>query len=210
MIGTLLRYTPVRVRVSGLGNFSRLRHNVLMRIAIDPVRVAETFAHFANNSSFQESAQLFARGQPIAEMLQAFAMNENVLRAFAGFDGIYPKGSLERGILEKVILRVSQLHECQFCTGSHLDIMHGMEIDTDLSANAPQTERERLSIEYAELVTRDSNRVPDPFFERLRGAFSDSEIVELTFLVGFITMLNRFNNALQVTYRNEFNGLQIH
>ena len=32
---------------------------------------------------------------------------------------------------------------------------------------------------------------------------SDAEIVELTFLVGYINMLNWFNNALQVEYRGE-------
>src|SRR5438552_18450635 len=57
------------------------------------------------------------------------AMNENVLRAFAGFESIYPYGTIERSILEKVILRVSQLHECQFCTNSHLEIMQGLGID---------------------------------------------------------------------------------
>lgn len=177
-----------------------------MRVAIDPARVAETFARFSDNRSFQESAQLFARGLPIAEMIQAFAMNENVLRAFASFESIYPHGNLERSILEKVILRVSQLHDCQFCIHSHLDIMQGIGIATDLSS-AQQTERERLAIDYAELVTRDSNRIPDAFFEALSAAFSDAEIVELTFHVGFITMLNRFNNALQVRYRGEFKGL---
>lgn len=181
-----------------------------MRITIDPAQVRETFAHFANNPSFQESAQLLARGQPIAEMLQAFAMNENVLRAFAGFEKIYPNGSLERSLLEKVILRVSQLHECQFCINSHLDIMQGCSIGTDLSSAGAQTQRERLAIEYAELITRDSNRIPDPFFDRLHAVFSDAEIVELTFHIGFITMLNRFNNALQVRYRGEFKGLEIH
>ena len=88
--------------------------------------------------------------------------------------------------------------------------MDGFGIDTDLSTAAKQTERERLAIEYAELITRDSNRIPDAFFEQLRTVFNDPEIVELTFHVGFITMLNRFNNALQVRYRGEFKGLKIH
>src|SRR5215469_8592559 len=120
-----------------------LNYNAPMRITIDPAKAEKTFSQFSNNASFQESAQLFARGQPILEMLQAFAMNENVLRAFAGFEAIYPNGSLERGILEKVILRVSQLHQCQFCTNSHLDIMQGCGIATDLSSREHQTERER-------------------------------------------------------------------
>jgi len=180
-----------------------------MRVTIDPARVAETFAKFSDNASLQESAQLFARGLPVAEMIQAFAMNENVLRAFAGFASVYPYGNLERSILEKVILRVSQLQECQFCANSHLEIMRGLGIGTDFSPGAEQTERERLAVEYAELMTRDSNRVPDAFFARLRSAFTDSKIVELTFHTGFITMLNRFNNALQVRYQGDFKGLEI-
>jgi alkylhydroperoxidase family enzyme len=43
----------------------------------------------------------------------------------------------------------------------------------------------------------------------LRAAFTDTEIVELTFHIGFITMLNRFNNALRVRYHDEFKGVQI-
>jgi AhpD family alkylhydroperoxidase len=180
-----------------------------MRISIDPTCVRENFATFCENPSFQESAQLFARGLPIAEMLQAFAMNENVLRAFAGFQGIYPGGNLERSILEKVILRVSQLHDCQFCVNSHLAVMKGLGIRTDLSASAAHTPREALALELSENMTRDSNRIPDELFERLREVFTDSEIVEVAFLVGFITMLNRFNNALEVRYHGEFEKLKI-
>jgi len=181
-----------------------------MRITIDPERVAATFSKFVNNPSFQESAQLFSRGLPIAEMLQAFAMNENVLRAFAGFESIYPYGNLERGILEKVILRVSQLHNCQFCTASHLAIMKNLGLVTDVSSKVGHTPREQLALEYAEQITHDSNHISDSLFQRLRAAFTNSEIVELTFLVGFITMLNRFNNALQVRYHDEFKDVEVH
>ncbi len=175
-----------------------------MRIQIDAAKVAENFAKFKDDDSLQESAQLFARGLPVVEMVQAMAMNENVFQAFAGFRSVYPKGGLERGILEKVILRVSQLHECQFCVNSHLDMMTSLGISTNLSDPSQSTEREKLANQYAELVTRNSNRVPDAFFDRLRGQFSEPEIVELTFAIGFITMLNRFNNSLGVRYRGEF------
>jgi AhpD family alkylhydroperoxidase len=177
-----------------------------MRIKIDTARVAVNFGRVKDNASFQESAQLFARGLPVVEMLQAMAMNEGVLQAFAGFDRVYPHGSLERGILEKVILRVSQLHECQFCVNSHLDMMNSLGISVDLNDLDQQTEREQLAIQYAEWVTRDSSHVPDEFFERLSGLFCDSEIVELTFVIGLITMLNRFNNALGVRYSGELAG----
>jgi alkylhydroperoxidase family enzyme len=174
-----------------------------MRVSIDPTVVQATFEKFKHNPAFQESAQLFARGLPVLEMLQAMSMNERVLGAFAAFESIYPGGSLERGILEKVILRVSQLHDCQFCAGSHLDIMHSLQIATDLSDPRAQTPREAAAIAYAEAVTRDSNRVADELFARVKENFSDPEIVELTFLTGLITLLNRFNNALQVRYHGE-------
>ena len=64
-------------------------------------------------------------------------------------------------------------------------------------------------MEYAECVTRDSNRVPDELFAQLKANFSDPEIVELTFLTGLITMLNRFNNALQVRYNGEMAGMAV-
>ena len=131
-------------------------------------------------------------------------------RLFAGFDIIYPHGNLERGILEKVILRVSQINECQFCVNSHVDIMKGLGMapQTDIAADA-HTPRERLAIEYAEAIKRDSNRVPDELFARLRAAFTDADIVELTFLTGFINMLNMFNNTLQVRYGSEFQGMGV-
>jgi len=181
-----------------------------MRITIDPEQVARTFSKFSTNPSLQESAQLFARGLPVPEMIQAFAMSENVLRAFAAFESVYPHGNLERGILEKVILRVSQLHECQFCINSHFAIMEKLGVSTEVSADTGHTSRERLALRFAELITRDSNRVPDEFLLELKTAFTESEIVELTFLIGFITMLNRFNNALQIRYRGEFKEVQVH
>ena len=56
---------------------------------------------------------------------------------------------------------------------------------------------------------RNSNQVPPDLIERLREVFTDAEIVELTFLTGFINMLNWFNNALDVRYRMEFAGLNM-
>ncbi|HKD35975.1 MAG TPA: carboxymuconolactone decarboxylase family protein [Pirellulales bacterium] len=180
-----------------------------MRITIDPAQVAKTFSKFKDNPSFQESAQLFAQGRPVLEMLQAMAMNEQVLRAFSGLEAIYPNGTLERPILEKVILRVSEMHQCQFCCGSHRDIMRSLGIAPDVSADAEHTARERLAIEYAEQITRDSNRVSDELFARLREQFSDPEVVELTFLAGLITMLNRFNNTLGIRYNSEMSGMAV-
>jgi AhpD family alkylhydroperoxidase len=180
-----------------------------MRITIDPATVRENFSRHAENPSLSESAQLFAAEKPVVEMIQALAMNPGVLRAFSGFADVYPCGTLERPVAEKVILRVSQLHECQFCVSSHLAMMDQLGISTDLLPTGEHSPRERLAVEYAELVTRDANRVPDEFFLRLHEAFSDPEIVELTFLIGLITLLNRFNNALGIRYGDEYRRVRV-
>ena len=50
----------------------------------------------------------------------------------------------------------------------------------------------------------DSNRVPDALMAEIAEHFSDPELVELSFLIGYINMLNLFNNALGVRYQGEY------
>jgi len=52
----------------------------------------------------------------------------------------------------------------------------------------------------------DSNRVSDELFARLKRAFTDAELVEITFLIGNINCLNLFNNCLRVMYYREYEG----
>jgi alkylhydroperoxidase family enzyme len=54
----------------------------------------------------------------------------------------------------------------------------------------------------------DSNHVPKPLARELHEHFTDPELVELTFLIGYINMLNLFNNALDVRYNGEYGLLQ--
>ena len=88
-------------------------------------------------------------------------------------------------------------------------MMSQLGIPSDLSPTAPHTPRENAAIEYAELMTHDANRIPDDVFAHLRNLFTEPEIVELTFLVGLITMLNRFNNALQIRYGQEYREVRV-
>ena len=41
----------------------------------------------------------------------------------------------------------------------------------------------------------------------MRDVFSDPELVELSFLIGYINMLNLFNNSLDVRYEGEYAAL---
>ena len=64
--------------------------------------------------------------------------------------------------------------------------------------------RERLAVEYTRAAMADSNAIPEPLGQQLHEHFTDPELVELTFLIGYINMLNLFNNCLEVRYNGEY------
>ena len=68
--------------------------------------------------------------------------------------------------------------------------------------------RERIAVAYTRAVMTDSNNIPEPLARELREHFTDPELVELTFLIGYINMLNLFNNALGVRYNGEYGLLR--
>jgi AhpD family alkylhydroperoxidase len=145
-------------------------------------------------------------------MIQAMALRPEILRAFAGFGGaVYPGGLLERRVQELVIITASQRNECQFCENAHCDIVdiEGI-LDAPLERIADPSslpDRERLAIEYTRAVMADSNRLPDTLMAGIHAAFTDPELVELTFLVGYINLLNLFNNSLGVRYHGDYRAL---
>jgi alkylhydroperoxidase family enzyme len=58
--------------------------------------------------------------------------------------------------------------------------------------------RERAALEYAERIIRDDQEVSDACFGRLREHFSEADVVELTFIVGYQTFASKFAKALQL------------
>lgn len=180
-----------------------------MRVSVDPQRVKKVFLELKGSAAFEESRALAEAGRMPVEMLQAMSLRPEILKAFGETgEGVYPGGILERALKEKVILKASLLNQCQFCINSHRAIMRMIGIPDpqieDLDAPEYLTRREALALDYTIRAIQDSKRIEDSFFDRLRQEFSDEEIVELTFLIGLIQLLNLFNNALQVTYSGDY------
>jgi len=185
-----------------------------MRVTVTSEQIHAAFEAVKDDPSFDESRGLWERGLLPVEMLQAMALRPEILRAFAGFGGsVYPGGLLERRIKELVIIASSAANECQFCTDAHCDIVDIWDIVEEplLAIDDPSSlaPRERLAIEYTKAVVADSNAIPERVSRELRERFSDPELVELTFLVGYINMLNLFNNALGIRYNGEYQLLRV-
>ncbi len=65
--------------------------------------------------------------------------------------------------------------------------------------DSPQfTEREKAALEFSEQITRDDRHVSDECFSRVRRHFSQREIVELTFIVGYQTFASKFAKAFEL------------
>ena len=60
------------------------------------------------------------------------------------------------------------------------------------------TESERAALEYAEAMTVTGRKVSDELFVRLRAAFSEAEVVELTAAVALENFRSKFNVALGI------------
>jgi alkylhydroperoxidase family enzyme len=63
---------------------------------------------------------------------------------------------------------------------------------------AGYTDRERLAIEYAERFALDHHRLDDDFWDRLRAAYSDAEILDLTVCIGAWIALGRTLHVLGI------------
>jgi AhpD family alkylhydroperoxidase len=184
-----------------------------MRVHVSPEQIRSAFEAVKDDPSFDESRGLWERGQPPVEMIQAMCLRPEILRAFAGFgDCVYPGGLLERRVKELVIITASASNDCQFCTESHCDLVDIAHIAQEPLALIADPEmlvpRERLAVQYTRAAMTDSNAIPEALARQLHEHFRDPEIVELTFLIGYINMLNLFNNSLGVRYNGEYGMLR--
>jgi AhpD family alkylhydroperoxidase len=116
--------------------------------------------------------------------------------------------SLDKGLIELVKLRASQINGCAYCIDKHskdarrlgesaqrLDLLSAWEESPIYSA------RERAAFAWTEALTRLSiDGAPDDVYEGLKGQFSDKEVVDLTILIGHINLLNRLGVGFRLQH----------
>ncbi len=60
------------------------------------------------------------------------------------------------------------------------------------------TPREKAAVLWAEHVTKNTAKTRDDVFEEVRRHFDDQEFVELTMVITYFNMRNRFQDALRI------------
>lgn len=103
-------------------------------------------------------------------------------------------------IIELLRIRSAQLGECQPCSQSR---KHDSITEEDVACLlAPQegdfTPRERLAVEFLDLLSTDHHAIDDEFYRRLGERFTAAQIIELGFVCASTMGLHRFIHTLDV------------
>lgn len=112
--------------------------------------------------------------------------------------GAYQESILPPEERELARMRIAQLNDCIACSDFRAPSVLDAGIPPDLYENVAAystypgyTPRQRLAIEYAERFASEPASIDDAFFERLRGLFTDAEILDLTLCVAVFLGLGR-------------------
>ena len=123
----------------------------------------------------------------------------------AHMDAVLNTGTLSKALKELVIVRTSQINQCDYCLNSHTQLAHrygwSEEQIADLANFRTRSDfnpREKAALELAERETLDSNGIDDAFWAALREHFEEGEIIELAAAIGLFNYFNRFNNSLKM------------
>ena len=119
--------------------------------------------------------------------------------------GAYQESIVPAEERELARMRIAEINDCVACSDFRAPSVLVAGIEPELYANVAAyatypgyTPRQRLAIEYAERFATDHASIDDEYFGRMRGLFSDEEILDLTLCVAVFLGLGRSLTVLGV------------
>ncbi|HVO02762.1 MAG TPA: carboxymuconolactone decarboxylase family protein [Candidatus Cybelea sp.] len=131
--------------------------------------------------------------------LNPYQAAAETMKAVAAIEPIIKASGLDPALVELVKIRASQINGCAYCIHMHTrDARAQGESEErlyllDAWRESPlYTEKERAALAWTEALTLISQtHAPDDVYEALRAQFSETEVVNLTVLIGVINTWNR-------------------
>jgi len=112
--------------------------------------------------------------------------------------GAYQQSVLPPEERELARMRIAQINDCVACSDFRAPSVLEAGVAPELYDHVAEwasypgyTDRQRLAICYAELFATDPIAMDDDFFDKLRAAFTDPEILDLTLCVAVFLGLGR-------------------
>jgi len=119
---------------------------------------------------------------------------------------VYDHTTLSLREFECARARIAQINNCLFCLDWRTE-REGEKVDESLYADVAAwrdatalSDREALAAEYAERFAADHLSLDDdePFWTRMRAAYTDAEIIELSMCIGSWIAFGRLNHVLGI------------
>jgi alkylhydroperoxidase family enzyme len=115
---------------------------------------------------------------------------------------VYEHGTIGLREFEAARLRTAQINGCLFCQDWRTE-RDGVKVEdgfedavTNWRTSPDLDERGRLAAEYAERYALDHHGLDDGFWTRMKAAYTDREIVELSMCLGSWIAFGRLNRVL--------------
>jgi AhpD family alkylhydroperoxidase len=135
--------------------------------------------------------------------IDVMKVSPGIFQAMLGLERQVRQAGLERGLIDLVRMRASQINGCAYCLDMHSkdarangeteQRLYGLDAWRETPYYSP---RERAALEWTEALTLVAEtHVPDEVFERVRQHFSDDELAHLSLAVVAINGWNRLNIA---------------
>ena len=154
-----------------------------------------------------ESPPPLATAQPYQDWAQFEQHAGGVVSALRDYSRAVDAAGLDKGLVELLKLRASQINGCAFCLQFHLNLARKLSVPQrqldQLAAwrDSPAfSARERAALAWAEALTRMAVApVEAGLYENLQTQFSEAEIANLTAAIAAINAWNRIAGALRFT-----------
>lgn len=175
-------------------------------MSVKPLRISYVdLADVHDPAMKQEFDRARREGTPRPE---SHAIRAHVPAVFWSFvrtwDDVFRNGLVDHATKELCRVYVSKSVKCEYCgtqrSAQAADV--GLtewhyEPLLDFEKSDRYDSRQKAALAFAEAITWDLE-TDDAFWERLRGHFSDAEIVELGYFIGFTMGQQRFNRTLNL------------
>jgi alkylhydroperoxidase family enzyme len=113
----------------------------------------------------------------------------------------YPRHLLDGKLLELLRIRSAQLGGCEPCMGSRKvpgATEEAVACLTNPALRGDLSDRERLALEFLDLLATDHHRIGDDLYRRMAKVFTTAEIVELGSTCGHMIGTHRFLHTIDV------------
>jgi len=146
----------------------------------------------------------------VSNIMRAQSLNPNAMRAFLELyvTLVFGKSGLTRSEREMIATTISAQNRCDYCVSHHGEALrfylkNGDQLDSFRRGQLPEnlSPRAKALIDYAVKLTLDPGKVVRPDLEALmKVGVSDSEILDLVLLTGYMNFVNRIAQGLGVEH----------